>query len=170
MLWPNMSPWAQAQWSTLPEKEKRLLKRKYDCRLHSYPRNTNIGKWEPECKQGAPWLQTVPSTFSNNRTSSTHMWHQQRRMVLFFFNFLIFIYFWQRERQGDRERECKQGRGRERRRHRIRSRLQSRLWAVSTEPDAWLELKEMVLPWYPEILHNYLPLCTFFHTVSEPFK
>ena len=45
----------------------------------------------------------------------------------------------------DRETEHERGRGRERGRHRIGSRLQeagSRLRAVSTEPDAGLELTD----------------------------
>ena len=56
----------------------------------------------------------------------------------FFFNlifFSTFIYFW-----GDRERQSMNGGGAEREGDRIQSRLQA--LAVSTEPDAGLELTD----------------------------
>ena len=59
-----------------------------------------------------------------------------------FFSFLMFIYF-----QTDTEHE--QGRGRKRGRHRIRS-----LWAVSTEPDAGLELRDWEIMTWAEVGHS----------------
>ena len=53
--------------------------------------------------------------------------------VFFTFFFLIFIYFWERERQ------CVSRRGAEREGD-TESEAGSQLWAVSTEPDAGLEL------------------------------
>ena len=47
----------------------------------------------------------------------------------------LFIYF-------ERERKSKQGRGRERERERERERIPSRLYPVSPEPKAGLELRD----------------------------
>ena len=53
----------------------------------------------------------------------------------FFLNFLTFIYFWDRERQS-------MNRGGAEREGDTESETGSRLWAVSTEPDAGLELTD----------------------------
>ena len=67
------------------------------------------------------------------------------KIFYLFFKFLkmFFIYFWDRERQRERERE----------RRRVRegdteSETSSRLWAVSTEPDAGLEpVNHEIMSW-----------------------
>ena len=64
---------------------------------------------------------------------------------IFFFQ-MFFIYFWDRERQTEHE----QGRGREREGD-TEFEAGSRLWAVSTEPDAGLELKDCEIMTWAEV-------------------
>ena len=63
------------------------------------------------------------------------------KLWVFFFNFLMFMYFWEKERDrvwaGEEQRE----------RH-TESEAGSRLWAVSTEPDAGLEpMDHEIMTW-----------------------
>ena len=62
----------------------------------------------------------------------------------FFFNFLMFIYFWERKRDRVRVREGQRERERE-------SEAGSRLWAVSTEPNEGLELTNCEIMAWAEV-------------------
>ena len=71
--------------------------------------------------------------------------------IFYFLIFLMFIYFWER----DTHTHNTSGRGaeRERERRRGRHRIQSRLWAVSTRPDAGLELTKCEIMTWAEVGH-----------------
>ena len=65
-------------------------------------------------------------------------------LFIFYFYFLMFIYFW------DRERQSMSGEGTEREED-TESETGSRLWAVSTEPDAGLEITDREIMTWAEV-------------------
>ena len=97
-------------------------------------RNSEIMTW---AEVGCPtnWATQAP-IFSPQWTNFFHMKLVRRKLdFVIFKKFLMVIYFWQRERHS-------MSRGQAEREGDTESKVGSSLWAVSTEPDAELELAD----------------------------
>ena len=82
----------------------------------------------------------------------------------------MFIYFWDRDRQS-----MKRGEGQREREGDTESEAGSRLWAVSTEPDAGLELTDLDIMTWAEVgrLTDWaiqVPLELQFKCVHDPYR
>ena len=84
-------------------------------------------------------FEWLASLYSNPYIKIMH-----RMNIYIFLMFLTFIYFW------DRERQSMNGGGSEREGD-TESQTSSRLWAVSTEPDAGLELTDRKIVTWAEV-------------------
>ena len=93
------------------------------------------------CTSRVSWMVAMPvfprsaiyslTPFTFNSNLQVILYSILSVSVLFFFFYLMFVYFWERDR-------AQAGEGQRGGRHRI----WSRLWAVSPEPDAGLELTD----------------------------
>ena len=125
------------------------------CGLH-FPRNHFLlphSMWQ-NITYFSTFSWNVPLDYSFPNWFSYFFYSQ----AVFFFN--IFIYFW------DRERQSMSGGGAEREGD-IESEAGSRLWAISTEPDAGLELTDCEIVTWAEVGHltdwaTQAPLCFLF--------
>ena len=87
----------------------------------------------------ATWTELESVMLSEISHTEKDRYHMVSLFFLFFF--LTFVYFW------DRERQSMNGGGSEREED-TESETGSRLWAVGTEPDVWLEPKDReIMTW-----------------------